>query len=75
MANLGLTVNQLAHACRQQIGKGNGNKHVLISSDDEGNEFHTLFYGFTDNDTEGFSDMLELECDGTHTVNDCVILG
>ena len=51
--NLGLTVKQLKTFCNEQIKKGNGNKHVLISCDDEGNGFHTLFYAFSDSDTEG----------------------
>ena len=48
MANLGLTVNQLFALCAEQIKKGNGNKHIIISNDDEGNGYHTLFYSFTD---------------------------
>lgn len=70
MANLGLTVNQLYSFCKKQIDKGNGNKHIIISDDDEGNGYHTLFYQFTDN-TEELQYILELEHDGTH----CVCLG
>lgn len=44
----GITVKELAVLCYQQIEKGNGEKHIIISNDDEGNGFHTLFYGFTD---------------------------
>lgn len=75
MANLGITVNTLEEFCKEQIKKGNGNKHVLISDDDEGNGFHTLFYGFTDSNAEGFEELLEMEHDGTHTKDNCVILG
>lgn len=46
--NKGLTINDLAKACEEQIKMGNGNKHVLLSSDDEGNSYHTLFYLFDD---------------------------
>ena len=73
--NLGLTVKQLKTFCNEQIKKGNGNKHILISCDDEGNGFHTLFYAFTDADVEGFEDLLGMEHDGTHTKDNCVILG
>ena len=31
MANLGLTVNQLLELCKEQVKKGNGNKHIIIS--------------------------------------------
>ena len=75
MNNLGITVKQLKELCEQQIKKGNGDKHILISDDDEGNGFHTLFYDFVDNKSEGFAYMLTMEHDGTHNVNNCVILG
>ena len=74
MANLGLTVNQLMEFCKKQIEKGNGNKHIIISNDDEGNGYHTLFYEFTD-DAETLEYILEDEHDGTHTVDNCVCLG
>lgn len=74
MANLGLTVNQLYSFCKKQIDKGNGNKHIIISDDDEGNGYHTLFYQFTDN-AEELQYILELEHDGTHTIDNCVCLG
>ncbi len=73
--NLGITVNQLRTICNKQIKKGNGNKHVLISDDDEGNGYHTLFYGFLDNSNEELKYVLELEHDRTHTVDNCVALG
>ena len=69
--NLGLTVNDLLEACKAQVKAGRGNRHVLISDDDEGNGFHTLFYLFS----SPTSDFLELEHDGTHTVDNSIILG
>lgn len=44
----GLTVNALCVECMKLIAEGKGEKHIQISMDDEGNGFHTLFYGFTD---------------------------
>lgn len=44
-----VTVKDLLEACKEQVKKGNGNKAVLLSNDDEGNGFHTLYYLFTDN--------------------------
>ena len=73
--NLGLTVYKLKQFCDIQIAKGNGDKHVLISCDDEGNGFHTLFYQFMDSDDDEFESMLAMEHDGTHTKDNCVILG
>jgi len=74
MANLGLTVKDLAIACNDQLKKGNGDKYVLISDDDEGNGYHTLFYTFLD-DKNVIGECLEYEHDRTHTADDCVILG
>lgn len=48
--NKGITVEALCFYCMQEIMKGNAQKHIQISMDDEGNAFHTLFYGLT---TEG----------------------
>ena len=44
----GMTVKVLAKYCLEQIRKGNGDKIVQISQDDEGNGYHTLYYQFTD---------------------------
>ena len=70
--NLGVTVKELLFMCAEQMDKGNGNKHIIISRDDEGNGFHTLLYGFTTNREE-----LEsiLEDDKEHTINNCIALG
>ena len=46
--NKGLTVKQLLKACIEQVSLGNGDKHIVISSDDEGNSYHTLFYLFSE---------------------------
>ncbi len=43
----GITVKELAQMVLQEIKNGNGDKRILISQDDEGNGFHTLYYGFT----------------------------
>lgn len=75
MMDLGITVRDLRKFCEKQILKGNGDKYILISDDDEGNGFHTLFHGFTDSDVDGFEYLLDLEHDRTHTKDNCVILG
>lgn len=45
--NKGYTVKELTALCVELCNKGYGDKHILISDDDEGNGFHTLFYSFT----------------------------
>lgn len=42
-----ITVKQLKSLCERQIEKGNGDKVIMISSDDEGNSYHYLWYSFT----------------------------
>ena len=44
MATKGITVKELYDDLRQEILAGNGDKTILISSDDEGNSYHTLWY-------------------------------
>lgn len=41
------TVRELLKECEKEIAKGNGDKIILISDDDEGNGFHYLDYDFT----------------------------
>lgn len=48
--NKPITINQLKKLCNEQIKKGNGNKVIMISDDDEGNGFHYLWYAFTEPD-------------------------
>lgn len=66
-----LTVKDLYEECKNQIAKGNGDKLVLLSSDDEGNLYHTLYYSFTD-------DVDEIEAcmfDSTKSAEEIVLLG
>ena len=71
--NKGITVKELYEMCREQIVKGNGDKHILITSDDEGNSYHTLFYAMDDN-IENIRYALSIEYDN-HTEDEAVLLG
>ena len=71
--NKGITVKELYLMLAAQVTKGNGDKHILISDDDEGNGFHTLFYG-VDDSPEGIQYALELEHDH-HNADEIVVLG
>lgn len=44
----GITVKQLMAMCKKQIALGNGDKEVIITSDDEGNEYHQVWSGMCD---------------------------
>ena len=43
-----ITVKELKNICEEQIYRGNGDKVILISDDDEGNGYHYLWYAFTE---------------------------
>lgn len=47
MLNRPITISQLKKFCEEQIINGNGNKSIMISSDDEGNNYHYLWFAFT----------------------------
>lgn len=40
----GLTVHRLARQTLEEVIAGNGPKTIFITSDDEGNAYHKLFY-------------------------------
>ena len=44
----GITIDQLAEMCKKQQALGNGKKVVLMSSDDECNEYHQAWTGLSD---------------------------
>lgn len=71
-----LTVNDLYKLCAEQIKKGNGGKHILLSDDDEGNGFHCMFYAFTgvDEAIGNYDYLLPFGVDEKNK-NDFIILG
>ena len=42
-----ITVKELYKECKKQIDKGNGDKCIMLSNDDEGNGYHYMWYLFT----------------------------
>lgn len=45
--NKPLTIKQLKKFIDDEIKKGNGDKVIMISDDDEGNGYHYLWYALT----------------------------
>ena len=43
-----ITIETLYHLCVEQMINGNKDKKILISADDEGNDYHQLFHSFSD---------------------------
>lgn len=68
-----ITVKELLKACQEQIKLGNGDKHILISRDDEGNGYHSLNYTFSE-DVWEYTDPAEQHL-SEEQFNNCVILG
>ena len=78
MADTTITIDQLLEECKKQKALGNGGKKILISSDDEGNGYHELFYGFTPTiDKEGKDFFEESMAQKPYDINtkEYVILG
>lgn len=69
----GITVRELAKDLLGAIRQGYGDRHILISDDDEGNGYHTLFFSLSWDD-DMIKQALELEHDN-HTPDEVVILG
>lgn len=67
-----LTVKQLLKYCQIEIEKGNGDKHIVVSDDNEGNGFHGLLYAFTEC-TEEYQD--EIYDSRYSSEKDTIILG
>ena len=64
-----MTINDLLKLCIEQIQKGNGNKTIYLSDDDEGNGYHEMYYGFS-------NEVKELDFYGTiKDPEDAIILG
>ena len=71
----GITVDQLAAMCKKQQKLGNGSKCVIMTSDDEGNEYHQAWTGLVDGReiAEWVDEMQMMHCI-SQDVSDYVVL-
>lgn len=67
------TVKELLEACQEQVTKGNGDKGILLSNDDEGNGYHSCFYLFSENVFD-FTSPEEIQMPA-EDLAECIILG
>ena len=44
-----IKVKELYELCKAQIEKGNGEKYIVVADDNEGNGYHGMFFGFSEN--------------------------
>lgn len=71
-----LTVKDLFNQCKTQIAKGNGDKKIMISKDDEGNGYHYLFYGMISGEEMREDDMFMMSVDEDYVpIEDTMVLG
>lgn len=76
--NSAITIDKLYTMLKEARSKGLGKKKIMISSDDEGNEYHELFFGITENVKDVFAGRYApfLPYGVTKdNINDYVILG
>ena len=69
-----LTITLLKKLCDLEIKKGNGNRMIVISDDNEGSGFHGLFYGFTTIDKKE-KDFYQVYDSQSDDVDKIIILG
>ena len=69
-----VTINQLKMLCEKEIKKGNGNKMIVLSDDNEGNGYHGMFYGFTEIE-KGEEQYFDIYDSVSENINEIIILG
>lgn len=71
-----LSVKDLYNECKTQIERGNGDRKIMISQDDEGNGYHYLFFGMATGEEMKDDDMFMMSIDKNITpVDDVIVLG
>lgn len=71
----GITIDQLAKMCAEQQKLGNGGKMVLMTSDDEGNEYHHAWEGLQPgSELAGFVCGYQMTNCLSKNINDYVVL-
>jgi hypothetical protein len=74
MAN-GITIDQLAEMCKKAQAAGLGSKMIIMSSDDEGNEYHQAWEGLHDGkEFETFIESYQLRGCISDNIADYVVL-
>lgn len=68
-------VKDLARICAEELKKGNGDKKIMLSDDEEGNGYHNLFFGFTPVSEEILAYTSLHDCTKEEALKDYVILG
>ncbi len=67
-----ITIKDLYKLCKEQIVKGNGDKVIMLSDDDEGNGYHYMWYSFCSVEDAFAEDYIDENIAGK---DDTIILG
>ena len=71
----GITINQLAEMCKKQQQLGNGEKYLLMSSDDECNEYHQAWNGLVEgSEVAWYIDSYQIRSSLVNDLSEVVIL-
>ena len=71
----GITVDQLAQMCLKMSAQGKGDKLVLMSSDDECNEYHQVWNGLQDGSKlKKYVDAYQLNGCVSQDIGDYIVL-
>lgn len=72
----GITIKELYLELQKQMNKGNGSKKILITTDDEGNGCHELFFGVSETkDFVGIHMDKPYHLTDEQIINEYVLLG
>lgn len=71
----GIKIRQLLNYCLDEVKKGNAEKTIFISSDDEWNDFHELFYGFSKPADNYLDKERIIDIERYHKIDDIILLG
>lgn len=72
-----MNIKELYKYCQDEILNGNGNKEIYISTDEEGNGFHKMYYAFTSNREliEKFASYGTFDISSEDSIEDVILLG
>lgn len=71
-----LKLKDLYKAIQEQILKGNGDKVVMLSNDDEGNGYHYLWYAFITGKEMEVDDYFQMSVNkNIASIEDTIVLG
>lgn len=72
----GITIKELYLELQKQMNEGNGSKKILITTDDEGNGCHELFFGISETkDFVGCHMQMPYHLTDEEIINNYVLLG